>query len=92
MYSSSPREVTYQGRRAEVWTIARTKGQAREGERVLVTRWVDQASRENGSHPAGTVVVRHLRGTQHKGNLVRFDERVVADPAAYARHRLELNS
>lgn len=77
-------KTTYLGRKAEV-TEVRKGGP--HSERVVITRWVDQADERNGGHPAGTVVLRHIEGDGRKSSFkVHTAAQVVTgDPIAAAQ-------
>lgn len=91
---TKPKQVTYMGRRAMVWEMR--KNTNRLGERVAFTAWLDDASEENGSHPAGTVTARHMTGDGRfpaEFSLfahVLFDGPTAAqDAEAWGRDRIE---
>jgi hypothetical protein len=64
----------YFGRRAEVTT---THFDSKElGLRLVKTRWIDDADDRNGGHPAGTVVVRLIRGDGRKSDFEVLSESV----------------
>lgn len=51
---------TYLGARAEVQETHHDK--SRLGLRTIITKWLDDATIENGGHKAGTVVRRIIKG------------------------------
>lgn len=89
------RNVTYMGRAAKVSEVRATSKAT--GERVAITRWVEDSSEENGSLPAGTVEARHMRGDgrfPQEFSLfahVRFDGPTAAEDAqAWAVEQITL--
>jgi len=59
------RNLTYFGSRAEVTTTHHDKN--RVGLRTVRTRWIDEASAENGGWPAGTTTEKVIKGDGWKG-------------------------
>jgi hypothetical protein len=85
LYVSKTRHPTYNGARADVYTIARSKHAAdRCGERVVIYLWVDSTD----EYEAGTTVARHITGDGRKIGFIEHDERITDDPMAYAMERL----
>ena len=78
MKITAPKTAEWFGARCTTWTV-QTGGP--NSERVGVYRWIDQADERNGSHPAGTVVLRHMKGDGRSANFTLFDQVVVADAA-----------
>lgn len=88
LYSSKPIVREYNGGRAEVTDIARSRNAVEKcGERVIIMRWLD----DTPEHPAGTVTAKHIKGNAWRApsKFMRYDERVITgDPMDYARERL----
>jgi hypothetical protein len=61
------RQVTYLGKRAEVWED-REGGQY--GRRTIFTRWIDASGAGNGNYPAGTVTARTVEGDGRKPSFI----------------------
>lgn len=59
-----PKVRTYMGARAEVTEIQHDS--KRDGLRTILTKWIDDATADNGSHPAGTVTRQVLQGNAWK--------------------------
>lgn len=57
---NKPRTCTYFGRTARVRELRATR--KRDGLRVVVLEWIDDADARNGGHPAGTITVRLIEG------------------------------
>lgn len=64
MSATNPTQVTYLGRRAQVWEY-RTAGPA--SERTVFVRWIDDAHERSGGYPAGTVTAKVVKGNFKKG-------------------------
>jgi hypothetical protein len=89
LHTTKAKKVTYLGRRAEVFTIARSANAAKQsGERVSVVRWLDSAVGQPTEYSAGTIVASHIEGDGRTTNFVRYDEQIVTDPMQYAQQRL----
>lgn len=76
---TKPKQVTYLGARAEVWTEYDKGVTYRYGERAEFTRWIDAATPENGGFPAGTVTRRRVKGDPYKPTFQILEARVVVD-------------
>jgi hypothetical protein len=74
MKITKKRNVTYFGRKAQVWE-AREAGAS--GVRYTFTRWIDACCEKNGSLPAGTVTRRRVKGDFSRGTLVVLEEKRV---------------
>lgn len=83
---TKPRTVTYLDARAEV-TEYRVAGPM--SERVVATRWIDQAHERNGGHAPGTITLVHVKGDGRKpATFVKFGSHVLepgTDVTEYVR-------
>lgn len=72
-----PKSLTYLGARAIVTTEHHDK--SRLGLRTITTEWIDDATIENGGHPAGTVTRKAVKGDGRRADFeVIVPEGVVA--------------
>lgn len=78
---TKPRNVTYMGRAAKVWDAL--PGTNRLGERVSLTRWIEQADERNGGHAPGTIVATHHTGDGTKRSYVRHAEQAFTGENAH---------
>ena len=60
-----------------------------QGERVILTHWVDAAIGQPIEHPAGTTTLRRITGTERRGTLVILEEDHVVELADWMKSDAE---